>query len=546
LKGREVRASKITLEEPPKMRAILRWVTTGILAAASLNAAAALTQYKDWDKSPEYQILATDGEKKEWKKVSKDEEAEKFISLFWARRNPDPKNPINAFKVRFDAFVSKADEVFKLGKKRGALTERGRLFILVGQPTSIIPTRNQGIGGSLVGGGSSSSGLSATESVLVTYTFHYDQDKLPAWAGLKSFDAAFTVDPSLQIENILEAGPVRRIEKLAVEAYLVHPELKEAPVYKTKEQVEAEQKAANEAAAELAKGPALSAPVKEALEALLAKEPFGPLSLMSLSYRDSATRLMAQVNAGPVASPQGVKLAILVRDKAGKDVVRVEEAADLQKSQGDYFTDRALRVLPGDYDVAAGLFDASDKLLVSARKPATVAPLPTAGLAASALFVAANDFPATGTNAEEAFTFSARKFVGRGDGHLDVKDGLSYAVRVYNPAVDPATKTMTLRRSLRIKPKSGPAVDVPQPEDQPAPAPPEIAEGKATAVIDLAGSIVEANLGEYFRPGEYELRVTITDVVSGKKIDLVAPFTLTGTLPQAAKPTPAPAAPKKK
>ena len=42
----------------------------------------------------------------------------------------------------------------------------------------------------------------------------------------------------------------------------------------------------------------------------------------------------------------------------------------------------------------------------------------------------------------------------------------------------------------------------------------------------MAGAIVDVNLGEYFRPGEYTLSLKVTDVVSGKTVEAKAPFTL--------------------
>ena len=105
--------------------------------AAAFPSLAALDKYKDWEKSPEYAYLATDDEKKEWKKIASDQDAEKFIALFWARRDPDLKTPQNEFRERFEALVKKADELFPLGRKRGALTERGKALILIGPPKAI-------------------------------------------------------------------------------------------------------------------------------------------------------------------------------------------------------------------------------------------------------------------------------------------------------------------------------------------------------------------------------------------------------------------------
>jgi hypothetical protein len=116
-------------------------------------------------------------------------------------------------------------------------------------------------------------------------------------------------------------------------------------------------------------------------------------------------------------------------------------------------------------------------------------------------------------------------------------------VRLYNPPVDPVTRTITLKRTIRIKPKGQPAIEVPTPPEEPAKVPEQKDPG--ALVLDIAGGVVESNLGQFFRPGDYELRLTLTDAATQKKLDLVAPFTVTGTLPAPPAPPAAPA-PKKK
>ena len=118
-----------------------------------------------------------------------------------------------------------------------------------------------------------------------------------------------------------------------------------------------------------------------------------------------------------------------------------------------------------------------------------------------------------------------RKFVVRGGNSFEKSDGLSYVARLYNPAVDPATKKLNLKRSITIKPKSGSTIDVPQPPDEPMPVPEQ--QGVSTAlVVDLAGAIVDVNIGDYFRPGEYTMTLKVTDIVAGKTVEAKAPFTL--------------------
>jgi len=502
-----------------------------LLLAATTPCLAALDKYKDWAQSPASVYLATDDEKKEWKKIASDEEAERFIALFWARRDPDLKTPANEYRERFDILVKRADELFPFGRQRGALTERGKAFILIGPPKSIAQKADASPGspfGSM--GATAVTGGVGTGGPAPNLTqFLYDKPQLPPWAGVQSLDLKFQVDVGDQRETLLDVGPVRRLETKAAQVALVNPQLKEVPVYKTKEQVAAEQKTAADKAAEDSKGPALSEGARTTLEGLAkdAKEPFGPLALLAVSYRDGASRLMLQLFVSASAGPnfEGAKLLVLARDKDGKDAVRLEEAAALRKTKADFFTDRAVRIVPGDYDVAAALVDPAGKVLVSARRPVTVPPLPTE-FASSPLVVAINDFPVESPKPDEPFTFSARRFVVKGDGRVDPADGLSYAVRLYNPPIDPVSQTITLRRTVKIKPKGQPAIDVPTPPEEPAKLPDQKEQG--TLVLDLAGGVVESNLGQYLKPGDYELRLTLTEPTTQKKLDLATPFTVVG------------------
>ena len=91
--------------------------------------------YADWAEGPEG-FLLTKKEKKDWAKIKTDAEAEQFIELFWAKRNPEPNNPFNAFRAEFESKVRFADENFGYGNHRGALSERGRVLILMGKPDS--------------------------------------------------------------------------------------------------------------------------------------------------------------------------------------------------------------------------------------------------------------------------------------------------------------------------------------------------------------------------------------------------------------------------
>jgi hypothetical protein len=324
---------------------------------------------------------------------------------------------------------------------------------------------------------------------------------------------------------------VRRLETKARQAAIRNPSLKEAPHFQTAAELETERKTAEAAAAEALKGPVLTAPVREALVGLLAKEDTGLVSLLPLVGKDREPRLQVQLFVPSSAGVPGAdsKLAILVRDDAGADAVRFEETTALEATAGGSVASRAFAVPPGSYGVAAGVFDASGKLLFSARRKVSIAAAGT-DFSLSPLVVAASFFPAAKGRMDEAFTLNGNHFVTKG-GRLDPEDGLLFVVRVYNPKVDTATKTIRISRTVKIKPKGAPAIEVPQPADQPV-AVPDSKDGTELISLDVAAEVIQANLGEYLRkPGEYDLKVAITDQVAQKTIETSATFTVTGVLP---------------
>jgi GWxTD domain-containing protein len=512
------------------MKATIRFASLVLLATALPCFGAGLTQNKAWDKSAEYQLLATDAEKKEWKKLASDEQAERFIQLFWAKRDPDLKTPVNEFKIAFDQRVKEADQLFALPRTRGALTERGMLYVLLGVPKDLRRSVGVKLQPAPLGriAPANEPGTSIGESIA---TFFYEAAQLPDWAGVKSLTAEFVVESSSDYVSGRGGAEVRRLETKARQASIRNPSLKEAPHFRTAAERETERKAAEAAAAEALKGPTLSAPARQALEEMLPKGDAGALTLFPITVREGETRLQVQLFApAPTGAPgPDAKLAMLVKDKAGADAARLEEVTAFDPVRGGFLASRFFAVPPGEYGVAAAVFDASGKLVASAKRSVTVVAA-GADFSVSPLVIASNFFPVPKGKSEEAFTLNGHRFVTKGD-RLDPEDGLSFVIRVYNPAVDPATKTVRLSRTVKINGKGAPSMDVPQPKDDPIPVP-DSKGPSGILTIDVAAALIETNLGEYLRkPGDYDLKVSITDEVSKKTVETSATFTVTGTLP---------------
>ena len=75
-----------------------------------------------------------------------DSEKENFKEEFWKRRDPDPANEENEFKMEYFNRIERSNELFVSEAIPGWLTDRGRIYILFGPP-SFRETHPMGGGG---------------------------------------------------------------------------------------------------------------------------------------------------------------------------------------------------------------------------------------------------------------------------------------------------------------------------------------------------------------------------------------------------------------
>lgn len=91
--------------------------------------------FKKWLKEDVVYIISDD-EKATFEKLTTAEEREQFIEQFWFRRDLDPKTAANEFKEEHYRRIVYANEHFTSGDP-GWMTDRGRVYIIHGPPTSI-------------------------------------------------------------------------------------------------------------------------------------------------------------------------------------------------------------------------------------------------------------------------------------------------------------------------------------------------------------------------------------------------------------------------
>jgi GWxTD domain-containing protein len=88
-----------------------------------------------WGDGPVVWLMTPD-EKKTWSQLANDGERAEFVEKFWAVRNPNGEGGENTFRTGFERRVAFADAKFVQDeRKRGSMTDRGMVFVLLGPPT---------------------------------------------------------------------------------------------------------------------------------------------------------------------------------------------------------------------------------------------------------------------------------------------------------------------------------------------------------------------------------------------------------------------------
>jgi len=135
------------------------------LTLATTSHAAPPARYADWAKGP-VKWLMTPDDQKAWSGIDNERAAREFIALFWARRDPTPDTPENEYRDEFDHRVAVADVVFSRNRTRGALTDPGRVYIILGPPRfSRIPAYSNS------GGGSSGKGIGSVPQSVGSFVY---------------------------------------------------------------------------------------------------------------------------------------------------------------------------------------------------------------------------------------------------------------------------------------------------------------------------------------------------------------------------------------
>ena len=198
-----------------------------LVCLTALPAAAELSEkYKEWGAGPAQWIMTPD-ETRAWRKVATDDEAIAFIDLFWARRDPTPNTAANEARNEHESRIAYADKEFTEKRKRGALTDRGRVYIVMGNPTTMAGTLSQGVGQMGAAGDEDTS--AGFTRVGTRYVWVWERGDAKPF-NLARVEVVFNEDTATQrVQRNPRFPDFGRANPIAIKRMVVHPELTTVP-----------------------------------------------------------------------------------------------------------------------------------------------------------------------------------------------------------------------------------------------------------------------------------------------------------------------------
>jgi GWxTD domain-containing protein len=453
------------------------------VAAPFAAAAPKAKDWRDWINSAEAYYL-TPEEREAWKRVNSSEQADAFIAEFYHRRG-------EAFQKDLLTRVEFADKQFGLGDVRGSRTAQGKVFAILGSPTTQRIERNPNAS-TLPGTGQANS---VEQGAQQQTTWIYRKDRLPQ-------DVPNPL-PELTVRYLTDT---RRLQQDLDNPGLVEPFLRRVAQFRSRQAIEATANGTGGATASAGtviaptvgsmpgQDPLWNAP--EGLNgALFTGEPYispteEPMYAVSFYIPKSAAAFT------PVKSALFVGL---VRDAGGKIVANKREQVtlgDYDAASGDRVVDRGLQLPAGKYTGDFALFTPEGTTLLANHRfdfevPAPSVPRASALLLTSRIDTLENQQPF------DPFTFVAQRYAVKGDRRFKASEKIGFFTVVANPTASP-DPSLTMKMTFT---KDG------QPSFK-TPAEPVQATQTGPHTY-LVGNQFEADT---FKPGHYTMEVLIRDL----------------------------------
>lgn len=514
-------------------RAVAFALASTLLALAATPCRAELSPlYTEWAAGPA-QILLSKAEREEWGRLTTDQEAESFIRLFWARRDPTPDSPDNEFRQEFERRAAFADQRFpektEQGEEvRGSLSDRGRVFILLGPPRRL---QQPGAGGVSQGGdfgfgegtpgggapraareGPGRGGIYEGAGVASEEVWIYEDDKKPDVIKKKRAQIRFRTQPGR--EEVKLYSPEEPLSYMAamVERAVVRPDLTLADLAPAAAAVAETAGGFGAWGAEVVAEPTAREALTRALAAPAAGGPDAHLDASPFQASDGTWVLPVQVSTAGAAPPGTVLVGELTDPASGEAKVAFRSEREWEESKGQKLLKATVLAPPGSYELRAGLASASGEVIWSGSQRVEV-PAPTDDFWISNLVLSDNIFPMSHPQEMyEPYAWQGIVVVPKGGRSFPQGDVLWFYVHACQPQLADDGKP-ALRLTMVL---SGPA------EFRGPVGVNPVKAGDHCWVLAQGLDLVAAR----FPPGDYQMKVNVRDSTAGKTLVSGAEFTV--------------------
>ena len=414
------------------------------------------------------------------------------------------------------------------------MTDRGRILVLLGAPSRIERSGNQGTSGMAMPG--STGGANDQQQQEATQIWVYEPGKSPV-LGNQQMRVTFIDQFGNNTWALQRSFDVNDLTRRSITTAVVNPNA-QAPAAQpamTERQPQLHQQPAAQAAplpTNTLKTEALRTAIADVKAGKTAPSKFANVTFTELVSPTGdyfvPVQLYIPKSAGLTAD-QVTTFFGTIEDNGGNVIESFEEPATLSTSNGDLYFDRSLTMLkPGTYRATFGLTDKDGKPVVLTSQNVELKNFAT-GTPGISRLVLANDVHQTDTAAVAGapYAFGRVKIVPKGDRVFTNKDEITYFVEVVNPGIDPGSNMPKLQVKLELagqgtKDKPGRTISAP------------IADATALPLTGAPGAgqyaiMAGIPLGDMKTPlpaGDYTLRVKVYDQVSKQSWTAEQPLTL--------------------
>ncbi|HEY0139802.1 MAG TPA: GWxTD domain-containing protein [Thermoanaerobaculia bacterium] len=475
-----------------------------LLIAAAATAAPALDgRYSEWGKGPA-QYLMTRDEAARWKAVRSHAEAESFVALFWARRDPTPDTPQNELRDRFETLIRYADEKLAGPRgRKGSQTDRGRVLLLLGPPDRVLRQQRAMSAATL---------QQETESVLL---WTYEGDVARELFDTARAEIVFT-DRANSGDWVLERGgaELTTATQRLLAKQITQPDLTAPRNFAIATAVPARTE--------------LSKPLQDAIDAFR-KDGRSPHQIYA-TWGEFITAggthfvpvsLYVPRSAG-ITTSRDVTFFGVVIDGEGKSLLTFEQPSKLAITKDDAFIERSLTALPpGKHRAVFGLAEGTTPVaLVGVDLELTA--LDQEAVATSPLILSNNIYPLTSQQSPtDPYSFGGVKVVPKGDRLFRTSDELWYFLELRNPGLN-ELKQPRIQVKIDVE---GTAADGKPVRITAPPREVEAPEMKGVPGHHGIGSSIPLAT---FKPGEYTFTIKVTDTVRKSSYTLKERFRVVG------------------